>query len=298
MESHLNINLDDVHPESGKHIADCGGDMEKGVFKYIVQLIDEFPKLKFTLFVTPNWIYKPGTAIPIRLLKRFVGLQNHNTWIGEPFRLDKHKEWCVWLNNLVKKGNIEIAVHGLYHHNTRFPYSAEFRDLPYEECKKRLILAEKIFEEAELIYTKGFRPPGWGLSEGLFEALKELGYSYISLDPIACGISTEELPRHSVSIYKGLINVPQNWDVKRGRITEAIGIIKKYGLLSAKGHIQDRYGRDNIGNGLTEESYENIRNLLLEIEKEGIRVKFATLEEIANESKRLFFSTQNPYTGF
>jgi len=286
MEYYLNVNLDDVHPEGSKHIADCGGDMERGVFRYIIRLIDEFPKLKFTLFVTPNWIYKPGSVKPVRWLKRLMGLKDYNTWNGEPFRLDKHIEWCEWLNEFVKKGNIEIAVHGLYHHNTSFPHSAEFKDLPYEECKKRLIVAEEIFKNAGLIYTKGFRPPGWGISEGLFKALRELDYLYISLDPLACGISDKELSRFRVSVYGGLVNVPQNWDIKRGSITEAMDILKKYGFLSAKGHIQDRYEKDYVGNGLTEKSYENIRNLLLKIEKEGIKVKFVTLEEVARKFRK------------
>jgi len=287
MNYYLNINLDDIHPEGSRHIADCGGDMEKGVFGYVVRLIDEFPKLKFTLFVTPNWIYKPGNIAPIRWLKKLVGLQDYNIWTEEPFRLDKNKEWCEWLNEFVKKGNIEIAIHGLYHYNICYPHSAEFRDLPYEECKRRLIMAEEIFKKAQLSYTKGFRPPGWGISEGLFKALKELNYLYVSLDPSACGISDKDLPRYRISIYKGLVNIPQNWDIKKGAVDEAIEILKKYRFLSAKGHIQDKYGQDYIGNGLTEESYENIRNLLLEIEKEGINVKFVTMEEVARKFRDL-----------
>ena len=67
---YLNINIDDVHPESGNYLADCGGDMEKGVFKYILKLIEEFPRIKVTLFVTPNWIDKPNDPLLIKLAKK------------------------------------------------------------------------------------------------------------------------------------------------------------------------------------------------------------------------------------
>jgi len=280
----VNLNLDDVHPESSEHIADCGGDMEKGVFKYILRLIDEFPKLKVTLFVTPNWVDKPSDPRPIKFIKKVLRLKYTNKWEDEPFRLDKHEEWCEWLNDLVKKGNVEVAIHGLYHHRDSDPHSAEFKDLDYEECKKRLILAEKIFEASGIKYVRGFRPPGWGVSEGLFRALRELDYSFISIDPVSCGLSNNKILRYKVFVYKDLINIPQNWDIKRGTIEEAIKILGKYGILSAKGHIQDRYGRDYIGNGLNEESYENIRKLLLKLE-EIEDVKFMKMKEISDRFK-------------
>ncbi len=281
----LNINFDDVHPEGSKHIEDCGGDLERGVFKYILDLLEEFPELKFTFFVTPNWIDKPNDPQMIKQIKRVFGIRYTNTWSDEPFRLDKHIAWCEWINEFVRKGNIEVAVHGLYHHRDSDPRSAEFKDLPYEICKQRLMLAETIFRDTGLMYVKGFRPPGWGISEGLFRALKEMDYLYVALDPIACNIPFDELPRYEISIYKGLRNIPQSWDIKNGRIAEAIEILKKYGLISAKGHIQDRYGRDYLGNGLTEESYKNIRGLLIRLEELSIKVKFATMGEIADEYK-------------
>lgn len=285
----VNINFDDVHPEGSNHIADCGGDLEKGVFGYMVRLLDEFPTLKFTLFVTPNWIDKPCDHMVFKRIKKLLGLTYTKQWDNEPFRLDKHLDWCEWLNEFTKKGIMEVAVHGLYHHRKSDPHSAEFEGLPYGECKQRLILAEKIFKDAGLRYTKGFRPPGWGISEGLFKALKEQNYLYVALDPIACKIPLNELPRYRISTYKGLINVPQNWDIKNGKVAEGVEILKTYGLLSVKGHIQDRYGRDYIGNGLTEESYENIRAILIKLEDLDIRVQFATMEEIANEERDKIF---------
>jgi len=277
---YININFDDVHPETSNHIVDCGGDMERGVFKYILKLLYEFPKVKITLFVTPNWIDKPNTYLPIKLFKKALGLRYTNRWKNEPFRLDKHAKWCEWMNRLVKKGNIEIAIHGLYHHRDSDPHSAEFLDLSYKECKTRLLRAEQIFKTSGIRYARGFRPPGWGISEGLFKALKDLNYTFISLDPMSCDVNVD---RFKVTAFEGLVNIPQNWDIKNGKIEDAIKILEDGNVLSVKGHIQDRYGKDRLNNGLTQESYENVRNLLLKIEEEGIDVRYAKMEEIAND---------------
>ena len=277
---YLNINIDDIHPETRNYIADCGGDMERGVFKYLLKLIEEFPKIKVTLFVTPNWIDKPNDPLLIKLIKKVLGLKYTNEWKDEPFRLDKHIEWCEWLNELVRRGNVEVAIHGLYHHRNSDPHSAEFLGLSYEECITRLLNAERIFETSGLKYVRGFRPPGWGVSEGLFKALKDLSYVFVSLDPLACEIN---VPRYEVSEFNSLINIPQNWDIKNGKIEEAFEILKKGNILSVKGHIQERYGRDKLNNGLTEESYKNVRKLLIRIEDEGLDLRFAKMEEIAND---------------
>ena len=274
MKYMFNLSMDDVHPESNKHIADCGGDKEEGVFRYIIKLIEEFPDLKITLFVTPNWIDKPCDNAIIKTIKKKIGLNYTHSWEDEPFRLDKHPEWCEWLNEYVRRGNIEIAIHGLYHHRESDPHSAEFLDLSYEACLKRLKISEEIFKKSGLNYVKGFRPPGWGVSEGLFNALKDLNYFVISCYPTDM----------KITIKNGIVNIPQNWDIMRSSVGEGLKLLEKHGYIFAKGHIQNRYGRDYNGNGLTEKSYENIRKLLVEIEKRD--VEFIFMEKIAKLYRR------------
>jgi len=267
----FNLNFDDIHPESSKHIADCGGNREDGVFKYIIRLLDEFPDLKITLFVTPNWIDKPNDPLIIKTIKRCLSMKYTNQWNNEPFRLDRHKEWCGWLDNI---NRIEIAIHGLYHHRDSDPHSAEFKDLPYDECLKRLKVAEEIFKRSGLNYVRGFRPPGWGVSEGLFRALKDLEYSFISCHPTDM----------EITMINDIVNIPQNWDIMRSSVEDGLKLLEEHGHIFAKGHIQNRYGRDYNGNGLTEKSYENIRKLLIEIENRD--VEFIFMEKVAKLYKR------------
>ena len=255
---YFNLNLDDIHPETSEYLADCGGDKEQGVFKYLFQLIKDYPAIQITLFTTPNWINKSKAGFVSRNIKRILGKASGKTWQGEPFHLTKHPEWCAWLN---EQKNFEIAVHGYTHYAPTRSYAQEFKDISYEEAKEKLQLAEKTFHDSRLTFIKGFRPPGWGVSEGLFRALKELNYSFISVDGPSANIS--ELHPTKLSKYKGLVNVPQNWDIATGTIGDAVKLIEQgIRFISAKGHIAQCYGADYIENGLTEKNYENVKALL------------------------------------
>ena len=108
----FNLSIDDVHPETSKYLGDCGGDKENGKLGYVVDLLGNYPNLKVTLFVTPNWIDRPNVAGFKRLVKKCLKLSIRNTWSGSPFRLDKHVEWCNWLNEYVDRGVFEVGVHG------------------------------------------------------------------------------------------------------------------------------------------------------------------------------------------
>lgn len=61
---------------------------------------------------------------------------------------------------------IELAVHGFNHES-----NYEFSKLTKEEAKALIL---KGFDER--YFVKGFKAPGWQISEGTMEALKELGF--------------------------------------------------------------------------------------------------------------------------
>ncbi len=262
----FNLSFDDVHPESSKKGTDCGGDKERGIFKYFVKLWEEYPEVKVTLFVTPNWIDRRNDPFPLNKLKEVFGLNYTDSWKEEPFKLTKHMEWCKWLDSFE---NFEVAIHGLTHHNSNVRYhSQEFHNLGYDECKKRLVEAERILKESGLKYVRGFRPPGWGVSKGLFSALKDMKYEFVSLVPEACNVGN--LSRYKVEKYRGLLNVPQNWDIACDSVEKGVEIAKKYGLLMAKGHISDYYDGERIGNGLNKERFEKIRKVLQKINSDNV----------------------------
>jgi len=268
----FNLNFDDVHPEKSSNIADCGGDLEDGVFGYILELIGQFPKIKVTFFVTPNWIDKPEDPFPIKHIKKSLRVNYKNTWKDEPFRLDRHKEWCKWLNRHSK--NIEVAVHGYVHHNPNHGiwHSQEFKGASYEESLQKIKNAEALFKKADLKFVKGFRPPGWGFSDGTLKALKEMKYTFIAVSP-------SRSRGCKVSHLSGLKNIPQNWSIRED-VSKGLEMAAKCGGVYAKGHICDKYGKDYIGNGLNKERYEKIASLLEKLEND-YEVKFVTMLEMS-----------------
>ncbi len=272
----FNLNFDDFHPQNSKY-GDFGGNKE-GLFSYINELITEYPKIKITMFTVPNWIDKPDDLLVIKGIKYLLGLNFNNSWKGEPFRIDKHPEWVEWVNEYVKKGNLEIAIHGLYHHkDNTFRHSAEFEGLEYDECLTRLRKAEEIMKEAGLKYVRGFRPPGWGISGGLLKALKDLKFEFVSLFGTPYKLT-------NIFEIEGLVNIPQNYSILEPA-EEGLRIAQKYGKVYAKGHYSPRNGREIIPNGLTKENFNNLKTLLERL-SENYKLRFLSMKEIAKEYKR------------
>ncbi len=250
----FNLSIDDVHPESSAFISDCGGDKEQGKFRFLLDLLEEFPNMKITLFVTPDWTDKPNDYGLKRLIKKVLKLKYTNKWEDSPFRLDKHPEWCNWLGSYVDKGVFELGIHGYNHHNINgvaVNHSMEFIGLSYSECVRRVRLSEEIFRNAGLRFSKVFRPPGWGTTYDLLKALRKLGYS------LSCK-SMNLTPE----VVQDIVNIPPNWDIGEDSIEKGIEIADKYGVITAYGHITDSYGREYLSNGLNDVNTLRIRTLL------------------------------------
>lgn len=287
----FNLNFDDIHPESSTAGTDCGGDMERGVFGYFTRIWKKYPFVKITLFVTPNWIDRSNIKFPMYYVNRLLGRKYTRKWEMDTYRLDKFKDWCKWLNSFE---NFELAAHGLYHHRDKDPHGAEFLGMNREECLSRLKKADVIFSLSGLRMSRGFRPPGWGISEGLFEALHELNYKFIACsgdinahiarNAVVKETGIKNVPLLFPSTYHGIVNIPQNWDIMRSDVKRALEIAELNGLISAKGHIANVYDGELIGNGLTAESFENIMELLEELE--NFDVRYLSMHEIAQEAKK------------
>lgn len=278
----FNLNLDDIHPEAGADGTDCGGDRDRGVFGLLREMWRHFPRVKVTLFVTPDWMDR-RQPLWARALRR-----NTRTWLPGTFRLDRHKEWCGWLASLP---NTEVAVHGLHHFAPRGFHSQEFAPLDRVESLRRIHAAGGIFRDAGLRHSLGFRPPGWGVSPGMFEALREAGFQYVAtsgdffapIRPEATGHGggVKGLPLLGPGWHEGLVNVPQNWDIAASPVERGVEIAKMGGLLSAKGHIAPAYDGEPISNGLTHATLKRLLDLLAALEPHG--PEFVTLEEAARE---------------
>ena len=273
---YVNFNLDDIHPQSSSVGQDFGGDRQHGVFRHLFALIEEFPKIKITLFTTPNYIDKSNDPFLLRNIKKLFGANYRRTWVGEPFKITKHKAWCDWLNSVK---NFEIALHGYNHHNESAGlHQQEFHNLTEEEAEKRIKAAEQLCKEAGLDYVRGFRPPGWGTSPGMFAALRKLKMKFVALDATHFPGSNN----CKVHQYEGLTNIPQNWDSKTGTIEDAKALLEKTNFISIKGHITEYCDKDKTFNGLSHQTIENIIKLINWLQEE-YEVKFVTMEEMAKK---------------
>lgn len=280
----VNVNLDDFHPESSSVGIDYGGDMENGVMRYLFELLADHPTIKFTLFTTANWRFIPEDRFLTRLLCRCTGIKIKK-WPENEFKLNKYPHWCEFARNLVNTKRFEIAIHGLEHYNKHpifgSPLCGEFSGLNYEECIYKLINAEKIFKQAHIMHSKGFRAPAWDLNINLLKSLNDLNYLYIS------GLRKSknfnlirnklEFGPENTAAYGRLIDISPNWDISMSEERLLDATIKEGQLLCIAGHIQS-----NATDGLNRKNYDNLRNILDYLESTfGDGIWYATLEEIA-----------------
>ena len=284
--------IDDIHPESEADGCDCSGNMENGVFRYILRLVDEFPELKITLFITPNWIYKPQPKVSKALSKFFKINAPTMKWEDDKFKLNRYNDWCNWLRNLVKTGNFEVAVHGLHHFQPQYPYSAEFKNLDYENSINRIAMAEEILYRARIPFVKVFRPPGWGMSDGLLQALKEERYVLAASSGTQVDLNKETVCNSGISgvsllkpeKYNDLMNIPANLDISHGEKDRAAKLIKLDGHVILHGHIAYVYHGEANPNGIDEHSYLNIREIIKFVKQNYPQTSFVKFSELARLS--------------
>jgi peptidoglycan/xylan/chitin deacetylase (PgdA/CDA1 family) len=271
----FNLNFDDFHPQTDRD-GDFGGDLDDGNFKYIKAIWEEFPELKITMFTTPNWIDTPYRLhhyfYHLRRILRFKEIVP--SLKNEPFRLDKHPECCNKIRELINENKIEIAIHGYYHYNPKLViHGQEFQNLSYEESKKRILLAEEILQKVNLPFVKIFRPPGWGISEGLLKALKELNYQAIA-------VHSSSSRTYEIGEYYGLKTIHQNYSISE-KPEIALEQAEKRGVVLAKGHMCYNYGKEIIENGLCEKNYMNLRDALYLLNQK-FEIKFIFLSDLLN----------------
>ena len=68
---------------------------------------------------------------------------------------------------------IEILVHGFAH------LPLEFANLNYEDAKKRIMVAEKMFQNRGIEYKKIFKAPMWTISPEAEQAAVDLGFRVV-----------------------------------------------------------------------------------------------------------------------
>lgn len=135
-------------------------------FGLLEDLREHFPGFKVSMFTTP-WEIRWGDQTPIT-----------------------QPEWTPWVEAVKKAEDwLEIEVHGLTH------APLEFGEITYEEAKKRIIIAEKMFTNREIKFQKIFKAPFWALSKQGEKALSELGY-YVVKDHYYHWNLADEIPQN------------------------------------------------------------------------------------------------------
>ncbi|HWG91069.1 MAG TPA: DUF2334 domain-containing protein [Candidatus Thermoplasmatota archaeon] len=269
----FNLNFDDLHPQANP---DFAGDPKGGLFRILANLTEEYPGLIVTHFTTPNWIDRPRMGPQAYyFLKERLGWYTVSPHKGEPFRLDKHPEWCQAVRQLVNEKRWEIAVHGYEHCNPRiFSHGQEFEGMDEEESYRRIEASEALLKQAGIPYTRAFRPPGWGISGGLVKALSRHGFECLAPYPSHMRISRG-------GVLEGMIIPPQNWSIAEAPEV-GVKIAEETGVLFAKGHLTYRYGWETLDNGVAPHTLRNLRQLLDRL-RERYEVRFVSLQEWLRE---------------
>ena len=161
MRHRLNISIDDVspHPRSSAK-----------VFKRCVELIRDFPEIKFTIFV------------PIAYWRT---VQDRSYTVTEkPLDISECPEFCNLLKKLPKE-NFEIGYHGYYHGIPGKSNNDEFQYLSKQEALDKFDLMFKTISKTGLktSFKPIFRPPAWRMSPGAIEAAREVGMEVLALSP-------------------------------------------------------------------------------------------------------------------
>ena len=155
----INISIDDVSPHPYSSVA---------VLDRCHELIEEFPDIKFSLFIPMAYW---------RTIKPQIATKN-------ALFIDKFPEFCEVLNSL-PKSNFEICYHGLYHGIPGKSDNDEFKELNYEQAEEKFLTMFEIARSANLSdkFEKIFRPPAWRMSHHAIKAARDLGIKVLALSP-------------------------------------------------------------------------------------------------------------------
>ena len=91
------------------------------------------------------------------------------------YNLKDHRAFCDDISSLLKSGNVDLTLHGLYHQTDgKFD---DFDTQSKEEEKQEIQEGLDILSAVNLPRPSMFIPPAWHLSRQCIEALKELNFS-------------------------------------------------------------------------------------------------------------------------
>ena len=155
----VNISIDDVSPHTQASIK---------VTDRCLELIQEFPEIKFTLFV-PIAYWRTVRA----------GIAT-----AQPLWIHEFPDFCESLKSL-PQSNFEICYHGLFHGIPGKNDNDEFQNLNEEEAHEKFQLMFDSTKKAGLenVFKPVFRPPAWRMSSAAIKVAGEVGIKTLALSP-------------------------------------------------------------------------------------------------------------------
>jgi hypothetical protein len=283
------LSVDDVHPSAD-------GDAGDGALVRLRALLERHPRLKATLFVTPDW--RPAHLVSTRLLGRipFLSRRVYHVELHPDglLRLDRHPKF---VDALLALPRTEIAAHGLHHVHRGPKLAVEFQEQTRAECVRTVRRALQIFQAAGVPLTRGFCPPGWNLPPRLLAALEELEFEFVAAardieTPIGTDATNAMSGVRGVSIVRpelvggGIVHLPVNFQATSPR-ERAFAVIDGGGLLSIKAHAFKHEGGHTMLDGLDDDYCCYLDSLLGELERRyGDALWWACMSEIASAYKQ------------
>lgn len=246
-DKNLVLSIDDISLKTNTLLTkDSGGEYPSKLYRYLDDLI--------------NYGYKPTLYYVPRPEYCYVSDSPMSHYLD--FTVSNIRKKPQLLNYLLLHENnqhIEIAQHGLTHHNKKnYKYhSFEFDGITQSEILEKLKMGKKLL--SDIFYISGFKPPAWSVgklydkSAEFSNSLQKMHYEYVSLSSPTNGLNYSS---HCVShIHKSkiskMVNIPQNisvlWD--KEYIKDVIREIShKNGIINVQIHFQeaDKYLQDGI----------------------------------------------------
>jgi len=304
------FNVDDVHPATSQDEFDAGGDLGRGALGRLERLLDRHPKLRVTLFVTPDWRLR--RLVPTRKwLTRIPFLRERIHWAPLTprghFRLDRFPEFVAYLNALPRT---DCAVHGLHHAHPGPRMAVEFQEQTRSKCSALLQEARRIFATAGLRHVQGFAPPAWGTPPSLCEALSEADFHFVTsardldtpvsehartamsglrgaslIQPMWIRCAPSDEPTSATARPGGLVHFTTNFQAT-STIERARAIIEAGGLLFIKAHIFKTGGGITMLDGLDAAYCDYLERIWRELDRcYGDALWWTSLAEVAGRCR-------------
>ena len=299
--------IDDLHPAGAADAFDAGGDLGSGVLGRVERMLEGHPRLRITMFVTPDW-RRIELVRTRRWLTRVPLLRERIHWAPLTargrYRIDRFPDFVAYLNALPRT---DCAIHGLHHAHRGPRLATEFQGQSRRRCRALVKEARRIFVAAGLRHVAGFAPPAWNAPPALVAALGDEEFRFVAsardLDtPVSSAARTAGhglrgaaliqptwiagVPTHEpAAAAPRLVHFTTNFQAT-STLERARAIIEAGGLLLVKAHVFKRGGGITMLDGLDDDYCAYLERLWRELDhRYGEALWWTSLDEVANRCR-------------